>query len=148
MGVLWYDKEGKLIPGTELEVSDPRWIEAMGEVEKLLRDKEYKTVAQESTPKGGYWISTVWLGLDHDFNWGITRGLQDETNPHPIIFETMVFDHRPAKQEEYEIAGRKHKSSPTILQLRYHTAAEARKGHAKAVKRFTDIEALGRKDGA
>jgi hypothetical protein len=39
----------------------------------------YKRVAQ--TTFGRYWISTVWLGLDH----GYGRGA-------PVIFETMVFD--------------------------------------------------------
>lgn len=34
-------------------------------------------------------ISTVWLGLDHDFGWMATHG--EEPNPNPVQFETMVF---------------------------------------------------------
>ena len=44
-----------------------------------MEDIEYKRVA--STDIGPYWVSTVWLGIDH--NW-----LGDGP---PIIFETMVF---------------------------------------------------------
>lgn len=34
---------------------------------------------------GHFWVSTVFLGLDHNF---------DENGP-PLLFETMVFDHSP-----------------------------------------------------
>lgn len=57
-------------------------------------------------------VSTVWLGLDHDFS----RPL-DKVNPHPLIFETMIFIH-----------GRGDKM------WRYSTKDEAKAGHAAAVK--------------
>lgn len=44
-----------------------------------MADMDYKRVAQ--TQIGPYWVSTVWLGLDHSFT---------QDGP-PIIFETMVF---------------------------------------------------------
>ena len=43
------------------------------------RGNDYRRVAEDTV--GPYWISTVWLGLDHNF----MRG-----GP-PLIFETMVF---------------------------------------------------------
>jgi hypothetical protein len=38
-----------------------------------------RRVAEDWLPNG-YWVSTVWLGLDHSFGSG-----------PPVIFETMVF---------------------------------------------------------
>lgn len=35
-------------------------------------------------------ISTVWLGLDHDFAFYMRRG-RNAVNPHPLQFETMIF---------------------------------------------------------
>jgi hypothetical protein len=40
---------------------------------------ENHRVAQDVLPNG-YWVSTVWLGIDHAFGGG-----------PPLIFETMVF---------------------------------------------------------
>lgn len=37
----------------------------------------------ESTHYKGFWISTVFLGIDHGFG----------RSNHPILFETMIFDH-------------------------------------------------------
>ena len=59
---------------------------------------------------GQYWISTVFLGLDHNF---IHQG-------PPILFETMVFDRN--KQEEGEYT------------RRYSTWDEAEAGHANTVR--------------
>jgi hypothetical protein len=54
-------------------------IELMDWAHKF-EDTEYKRVAETTLPDGTY-ISTVWLGLDHQFGDG-----------PPLIFETMVFD--------------------------------------------------------
>jgi len=51
-------------------------------------------------------VSTIFLGLDHNFGGG-----------KPILFETMIFG---GKHDQY--------------QERYHTWEEAEKGHKKAVK--------------
>jgi hypothetical protein len=45
----------------------------------LVDDREYATI--EQTQVGPYWVSTVWLGIDHNF---LGKG-------PPVIFETMVF---------------------------------------------------------
>ena len=70
---------------------------------KLLEDKEYKII-QQDTLANGKWVSTVWLGLDHNFSGG-----------EPLIFETMVF---PKKGNNGELD-----------MERYSTEEEAIKGH-------------------
>ena len=45
---------------------------------------DFKRIAEDTIEVGGrrWWVSTVWMGLDHNF--GIAGP--------PLIFETMVFD--------------------------------------------------------
>lgn len=90
----WYDRQGK-----------PITMEAASE---LLGDEEYKRVAEDTI--GPYWVSTVWLGLDHGFM---------RKSP-PLIFETMVFANE-------EIRG-----DGPMFDLdcaRYFSEEEARRGH-------------------
>lgn len=70
---------------------------------ELLELPEYKQVAE--TNVGETWVSTVWLGLDHQFGGG-----------PPLIFETMVFG-GPLDQE----------------MDRYSTETEAVAGHETMV---------------
>jgi len=66
----YYDRQGKPLTTDE-------WVN-MSE----RRSPDYKRVAQ--TQVGQLWVSTVWLGLDH--NWS------PPGKTHvPLIFETMVF---------------------------------------------------------
>lgn len=88
-GPIYFDRDGKPITDA-LE-----WT-------KLFKDDEYRRVAYDTLPGGGY-LSTVWMGLDHG------RG-----DGPPIIFETMAF---PA--ERYNI------------QERYSRLDEALAGHAR-----------------
>lgn len=91
MGILgYYDKESK-------PISFERWLELTG-------DLEYKIVAK--TKVGTNEVSTVWLGMNH--NWG--RG-------PPLIFETLVF---PACDDMY----------------RYATLEQALNGHETMVQRY------------
>lgn len=69
---------------------------------------EYKRVAE--TAIGDYWVSTVWLGLDH----GLGRPYE-----RPLIFETMVFN-RATDESDLDCK-------------RYSTEAEAREGHERMV---------------
>ena len=71
-----------------------------------LADEGYKRVAE--TQVGPYWISTVWLGLDHSFAGG-----------PPLIFETMVFATSP------DVSG----PGPDLECRRWSTEAEALAGH-------------------
>lgn len=73
-----------------------------------LTDEAYQRVALDDV--GGVTVSTVWLGLDHQFRPG---------GP-PLIFETMGFG----------VAG------ADDIQRRYSTEAEALAGHREIVARL------------
>lgn len=78
----------------------------------LMGDEEYKRVAY-SKFSNGYWVSTVWLGIDHSF--GFDGG--------PVIFETMVFG-----------AG-----DDTPDCRRWRTREEAVAGHHEMVEKWKEI---------
>lgn len=71
-----------------------------------------RIIAQETLPDGKF-ISTVWLGLDHQFGIG-----------KPLIFETMVFGEN---REELDIE-------------RYSTLEEAKDGHKRMVIKFQSVQ--------
>jgi hypothetical protein len=79
-------------------------------------------------PNGGtsiaYTVSTVFLGIDHGFNFS-----EDEGEYQPILFETMIFS-----TDESEWLN---------FQMRYRTWAEAEAGHEDAVRRLRSGEILG-----
>lgn len=86
------------------------------------------------TDVGPFWISTVFLGLDHNFG-------EDRA---PKIFETMVFDNeRRDLKTAVEAVVRMQVSHDTDLgdegfwgiMWRYSTREEAEQGHAAAVER-------------
>lgn len=82
---------------------------------------------------GPYWVSTVFLGLDHDFMWRGTYGHEID-NPNPLIFETMVFDNSREETSPYFSRS----FHPTFnFQRRYRSWDEAVAGHAYAVKIVT-----------
>lgn len=70
-----------------------------------------KRVAETTLPDGR-WVSTVWLGANHQFGSG-----------PPLIFETMVFSSQEDMQEEDCD--------------RYSTEAEARAGHQAMVEKWS-----------
>ncbi len=77
--------------------------------EKATRDGE-RHVAK-TTLDDGTWISTVFLGLDHNFGVG-----------EPLLFETMAFkDGDSGEDRDME---------------RYSTYDEAEQGHEKMVKKW------------
>jgi len=96
---MWYrgNKEG----GTE-ECSVEEYIE-------FISDWENKVVKQEHV--GKYWVSTVFLGLDH----------RDGGDGPPILFETMVFTDGDADED---------------TMVRYTTREEALIGHKVEVARL------------
>lgn len=98
-GPYYYGRDGKAIPMCEWAVR--------------FEDLEYKRVAQ--TTIGPWWISTVWLGLDHGFLEG-----------RPLIFESMIFWHGPE-------GGEPDHDRPME---RYTTEAQARRGHASIVRTY------------
>jgi hypothetical protein len=106
----WYDKQGN-----EIDLYNAN---------ELLMDEEYKFVAQDVFVMAGepVKVSTVWLGLDH--NWG---GLFPDLPHRPKIFETMIF------------GGTHH-----LECWRYTTEQEALAGHREAVTLLQlELDALG-----
>lgn len=106
MGVGYYDRQGN--PMTMMQ-----WAK------RLEGDKDMKRVAETTLPSG-FWVSTVWLGIDHSFGDG-----------PPIIFETMVFRTN---------ADGKVESFSDLDSDRYSTEAEALAGHARMVERWKNGE--------
>ncbi len=96
----WYDKEGQ-------PISIEEW-------ERLHSDMDYIRVG--TTDVGPYWVSTVWLGLDHSWM---------EGSP-PIIFETMVF--LKGQRDDPEDRG-----LADIDVVRYSTLQQAQEGHQAMV---------------
>lgn len=77
------------------------------------------------TTVGPYWVSTVFLALDHSFP------AEAGTEGPPVLWETMIF----GAWEEYEIIpGKPRRSRKSIDGFRYTSKAEALEGHARAVK--------------
>jgi hypothetical protein len=88
----------------------PKTQEGLLEWTRDYGDHANRIVRQDTLPNG-YFVSTVWLGLDH--GWG--KGL-------PLIFETMVFP-PDSRQDEYC--------------ERYATEAEEIIGHRHAVDLYS-----------
>lgn len=93
----YFDKYGKPLSLME-------WGDLMGNI-------AYKRIAETTLPDGK-WVSTVWLGLDHNWQYG-----------RPLIFETMVFS--------------KHGDGGELDMERYSTLEEAEAGHKKMVEKHT-----------
>lgn len=100
--------DGKFFDRQGNAISLKQWGELME------TDPDYKIVKQEEYK--GYYVSTVWLGIDHNF-----ARFTDPTLP-PHIFETMIF-----KDNWWTLD----------YQERYSTEAEALAGH-EAAKRAID----------
>lgn len=99
--MIYYDRKGQPIYDTL------KWAD--------MFEHGDRAVGKTTSWHGRLFISTVWLGLDHDFGW---REI-DTPNPHPIIFETMAF-----------IGG------VGFAQERYSTEEEAAAGHKAIVAEF------------
>ena len=106
----WYWRDGSLA----VDMNNPDWSSQMKKLDKKIQDRTYKIVKQE-TLSNGYFVSTVWLGIDHSFSF---------LEPHtPLIFETMVFP----KKGNYK----------DLDMDRYSTEKEALSGHNKMVKKWS-----------
>lgn len=98
---MYYDREGN-------RIGMWRWVELHG-------DWEYCRVAE--TMVGELRVSTVWLGLDHNFR------------PPPLIFETMVFDEGTTDSVEWGGVTREFNPSLDEFTRRHTTEAQALSGH-------------------
>ena len=99
----YYDRQGN-------ELADN--MAGIMEWGKLREDPNYKRIAETTLPDGT-WISTVWIGIDHQFGKG-----------PPLIFESMAFESKD-NLDECECD-------------RYSTEAEALAGHEAMVKRMEE----------
>lgn len=101
----FYDRDGKPTPFD--------WYDKNKYGEKYYRLRSHSLAKRVgATDVGELRVSTVWLGIDHGYNGG-----------PPIIFETMVFDHREQPQWDNELT-------------RYCTEEEAMRGHLETVDRL------------
>jgi hypothetical protein len=98
----YFDRQGN--PMTLME-----WAKRYEKGQDAIRDE--KRVA-ETTLANGRWVSTVWLGLNHQYGYG-----------PPLIFETMVFKSK-GELDDMDCE-------------RYSTEAEAIAGHARLVEKWT-----------
>jgi len=73
-----------------------------------------KRVAKTDLVNGRGWVSTVWLGLNHQYG-----------NGAPLIFETMVFPVDSMIEKDCQ---------------RYSTEEEAIKGHQQMVEKWSASE--------
>lgn len=106
----------------------PPGHEGMMEWAKDFENMELRRVGQDFLPNG-IEVSTVWLGLDHNY---APRG-------RPLIFETMLF---VAQKKEIEIFGRIHSFDREEIgdQWRYSTEEEALRGHKMLVKKWSKFK--------
>lgn len=111
-GPRYYDRQGRPLPENVLTLA------------MMFGDSDYKIVKQEKVGHGpgAKWVSTVWLGLDH--NWNMTGP--------PLIFETMVFPWT---------------SCGDIYMRRYSTEEQALAGHRETVEIYKYNRKQRRKHG-
>jgi hypothetical protein len=100
----WMDKEGNPIDALT-------WG-------RLHEDESYMRIGSDSLLGNSIWVSTVWLGINHNFS---------RQGP-PILFETMVFA--------------KHGMMIDLYCQRYSTEDEAKEGHAFTVMVMSDPDWL------
>lgn len=133
---LWDRKQGRYFDRRGNELSMREWT-------MLFQDRDYQIVRQDHV--GDYFVSTVWLGLDHSF-----------TTDSRQIFETMVFNQSKPKPPDFpdidprEIDFRKplpeefqewldnypeQTSASDIECERYGSEEEALAGHQRLVER-------------
>lgn len=110
---LYYDRHGK-----PMDMLD--WA-------RLIEDREYSVIAQHWVR--GWKVSTVWLGIDHNF----TR------SGAPVIFETMIFAPK-------DVTVGRDGTAVTMEDLdqyqeRYATERAAQAGHDRALAAM--VEQLG-----
>lgn len=92
-----------------------RWLE---------KNRSHRIIAQEKL-EGGYFLSTVFLGLNHQY----------APAAKALWFETMLFS--PPTGQKSIITGKEHSLGNECFCQRYATLAEALAGHEQAKKEFS-----------
>jgi hypothetical protein len=143
------DEMDKFLNAIRLMGNRPMYMDKFGrplslmEWATLSEDLEYKrinyTELAETSVHPASHLSTVWLGLDHNF-W---------PQGPPLIFETMRF---VEKGELYKLFGKERELHPslefpdpddntqTTEQVRWSTEEQARLGHARIVRLIQELE--------
>lgn len=100
----WMDKQGN-------EIDAETWG-------RLHEDESYMRIGSDFLLGNSIWISTVWLGINHNFS---------RQGP-PILFETMIFA--------------KHDMACDLWCQRYSTEDEAKEGHTFTIQVMSDPDYL------
>lgn len=101
---------------------NPMTIERWGE---LVGVERYGRVASTLVNNKRWWVSTVWLGLDHSLG----------NSQRPLIFETCVFDNHDLI--EYDTVRDPIMRQSYVIR-RYATSDSARRGHRQIVKKLRE----------
>ena len=84
---------------------------------KWLEVAKEERIVKQNLLLNGYYVSTVFLGLDHNFT---GKGM-------PLVFETMIFD---------DLFKNEYGGIKDLYQYRYSTWQEAMSGHIKIEKEW------------
>jgi hypothetical protein len=117
--LLWYRRDGTPYPEGRA---------GLFAAAKDINNDKLKRVALDKLDNGVE-VSTVWLGLDHNFIPG----------RRPLIFETMLF---VPQTKVYFLGGRIYHSDRESIgeQWRYATEEEALRGHKMLVKKWKSFK--------
>lgn len=88
---------------------------------RWMEESNNRIVKQEHV--GPYWVSTVFLALDHNFN----------PDSAPLLFETMVFD----EEHKVKVFNREVREEAGV-QERYSNWTQAEEGHARIVQQMRE----------
>ena len=113
----FYDLNDKPIRGDHTKAC-LKW----GKMMEKDRKGERKFIVKQEKNWMGFWVSTVWLGLNHSFD--------PSGKSSPLIYETMVFFHPPF--------GMEHKSDLDCF--RYPNRHDAFYGHKQIVDEWKKPE--------
>ena len=84
---------------------------------KWIEKSKEERIVKQNLLLNGYYVSTVFLGLDHNFT---GKGM-------PLVFETMIFD---------DLFKNEYGGIKDLYQYRYSTWQEAMSGHIKIEKEW------------
>lgn len=109
---VYYDRQGK-------PLSRAKYL-------ALAAEKDYARLLESTiqTPIGPLWVSTVWLGIDHNHG----------GHGPPVIFETMIFKVRKDGSTGFFDDESLDESLPVPTMERYQTESEAFAGHRRILK--------------
>lgn len=110
----YYDRQGQPI--------------SLDQMADLMKDPTYKILGDTELPDGT-WISTVWLGLNHQYGSG-----------PPLIFETMVFPRKGPSVSISQYLTDPHSGDhwQELGCWRYATEEQALVGHQRIAETWPD----------